>query len=143
MTLSSWYFGSESIYFDLFYTDSILQRFKIVIKPDLSDISLHVIYTFETVSYDLIKSFDSSRVCDGYQICEDALVYYWNNIWSWGAYAGSLTSAPSFTSGVTLWKRNLNAYVKSLCPTSGTFVYCTSDRSYISDKIIVDDFKSF
>ena len=43
MIVSSWYFGSrDSVYFDIIYTDSVLQRFKIM-EPDLSDASLHAI----------------------------------------------------------------------------------------------------
>ena len=48
MTPSSWYFGSwESLYFDILYTDSKLLRFKIIIKSDLGDASLHSIIKSE------------------------------------------------------------------------------------------------
>jgi hypothetical protein len=66
---------------------------------------------------------DAVKVCEGYRICEDALVYFWNNRKMWGAYAG-LTSAP-FTNGVTRWRGCVN----SLCPTSGRYVY--TDDSYM------------
>ena len=43
-TISSWYFGSShSLYFDLLCQSSILKRFQIMLKPDLSGASLHVI----------------------------------------------------------------------------------------------------
>jgi hypothetical protein len=130
---SSWYSGSwESVYFDIIYTDSIIQRFKIIIKPDLSDVSLHVINMSEFVSDGLLKypeSEDDHNVCDGYRLCEDALVYFWINGRTWGAYAG-LTSAPC-TNVVT----RLNGHINSLCPTSGRFVYHTDD----SDGIAVVD----
>ena len=127
MTLSSWYFGSESIYFDIFYADSKVQRFKIVIKPDLSDASLHFINMSEINSEDFMESLGSYRVCDGYQICEDALVYLWDNgnCKAWGTYAG-LTSAP-FTNIVTRW----DARFDSLCPASGRFVYYAYDDIFL------------
>ena len=122
MTVSSWYFGSESIYFDIFYTDSKLQRFKIIIKPDLSDASLHFMNMSEIISYDLMKSLTAYEVCEEYRICEDALVYFWNNNnKTSGTYAG-LISAP-FTNVVT----QRDGYLHSLCPTSGRFVYCIDD----------------
>ena len=131
MTVSSWYFGSwDSFYFDILYTDSKLQRFKIIIEPDLSDASLHVIKNnmSETISDDLIESLEEYRICEGYMICEDALVYFWNNRETWGAYTG-LTSAP-FTNVVT---RNYGYHIDSLCPASGTSVY----SSYASGNIFI------
>ena len=123
MTVSSWYFGSwESVYFDVLYTDSKLQRFKIIIKPDLSDATLHVINMSEIIADDLMESL-AFKICEGYRICEDALVSFWNNHKKWGAYAG-LTSAP-FANVVSRW--NGLGYVDSLCPASGRFVYCTDD----------------
>ena len=117
-------------------TQKKLQRFKIVIKPDLSDASLHVIDTSEIISDDLmeaLKRYQSYDVCEGYQICEDALVFFWNDRMTWGTYTG-LTSAP-FTNVVTRWDGN----VDSLCPTSGRFVYCDNDvfGDAINNKIFV------
>ena len=136
-TLSSWYFGSgslESIYFDYFYT-SKFQRFKIIIEPDLSDTSLHVLNMSKFISRDI--SIGPFNVFD-YRICDDALVHFWNNgsHKAWGAFAG-LTSAP-FTNAVTRW----NGYFHSLCPTSGRFVYRPYDgegRSSCSNRIVVVD----
>jgi hypothetical protein len=142
MTACPWYLGSwESVYFVIFYTDSKLQRFKIIIKPDLSDASLHFMNTTETISDDLMKSLEEYTVSDGYRICEGALVYSWdkdNCFEMWGAYTG-LTSAP-FTSVVKTWRAyngstsapnvvpEWNRSVHSLCPTSGRFAFCIADE---------------
>jgi hypothetical protein len=147
MTVSSWYYRSwESVYFDLLYHSdsspswhntgqlldflydrSKLQRFKIIVKPDLSDVSLKVINIPEVVSAGFMKSLDPNRICRGYRICEDALVYFWKNRTTWGAYTG-LTSAP-FTTVVTRW----NGSTDSLCPASGRFIYCTDNRLVVVD----------
>ena len=52
--------------------------------------TLHVINMSEIISDDLVKSLEIYRVCGGYKIWEDALVYFWNNYTTvtWGAYAG-------------------------------------------------------
>jgi hypothetical protein len=126
MTPSSWYIGSwESVYFDLFSTDSRLQRFKLIIKSDLSDASLHFINMSKLTLNDLKTAIDAFRFCDGYRFCEDALVIFWINYKDWGAFTG-LTSAP-FTSVVTRWNFGLGTDSESFCPTSGRFVYRTSD----------------
>ena len=89
----------------------------------------------EIVSDGLMKSLKSYTYCDGFRICEDALVYFWNNRKTWGVYAGSI-SAP-FTNVDTRW----NGQVDSLCPASGRFVYCTDngDGTYINKLIVVVD----
>ena len=119
----------------MIYTHAQIRRFKINIKPDLSDASLHAVNMSAIISKDLKKSLDEGEVRGGYKICEDALVCVWNNRKTWGAYAG-LTSAP-FTDVVTRW----NGPIDSLCPASGRFVYRTdstddSDGS-ISERIVV------
>jgi hypothetical protein len=121
MTLSSWYFGSgslESVYFDFFYT-SKLQRFKIIIKPDLSDASLHVISISEFISDGSITS-TRRHIARDYKICEDSFVYLRNNLNSTSTEhaASILTSAPS-SNVVMQW----DGHVDSLCPTSGRSVY--------------------
>ena len=144
MTVSSWYFGSwDSVYFDILYTDSKLQRFKIIIKPDLSDVSLHFINMSERISDDLMGSLEAYGVWEGYRICEDALVYFWSNRKTWGAYTG-LTSTP-FTNVVRRWKWNRD--VNSFCPTTGRFVYSEGEiaddgasvGSFINSRIVVVD----
>jgi hypothetical protein len=133
MRISSWHFGSwESFYFDIFYTDSKLQRFKIIIKPNLSDASLQVINTSDIISDDIMTSLKAFRICDGYRICEDALVYFWNNRFEkWGTYTG-LMSAP-LTNVVTRW----NGSIDSLCPASGRFAYFADDDD--GERIVVVD----
>ena len=104
----------------ILFSDSKLQRFKIAIKPDLSDASLHFINKSEIVSSDLKRS---GILHERYMICDNALIYFWNNEKSnWGAYAG-LTSPP--TNVVTRW----NGCVNSLSPTSGRIVYIDENRS--------------
>ena len=143
MTVSSWYFGSgssESVYFDFFYTSKI-QKFKIIIKPDLSYASLHVINRIsELISDDLITSLGRYSTCKD-QICEDALVYLRNipSRKTLGGYAGLiLTSAPSFNV-VMQW----NGSVESICPASGRFVYwprCRDgERTFSRSRIVVID----
>ena len=127
MTTSSWYIGSWGpIYFDIFHTDSKLQRFKIIIKPDLSDASLHFLNMSEITSDDFLESLEV--YCErGYRICEDALVYFWKNrFMTWGVYVG-LTSTP-FTNVVKQWSEIFDSF--SLCPTSGRFVYIINGGVY-------------
>ena len=136
MTISSWYCGSESVYFDVNYTDLKLRRFKIVIKPDLCDASLHFVKKKkENILNNLVKPFDPISDCNGYRICEDALVYFWYDRSEeiWGVYAG-LTSAP-FTDFVMGWKGS----AESLCPTSGRFV-CHTETDDMGRIFVVDLF---
>jgi len=133
MLLSSWYFECwESIYFGILFSDSKIQRFKIVIKPDLSDASLHFINKPEIVSNDLMGSrllFELFH--ERYMICDDALVYFWrNNKSNLGAYAG-LTFP--LTNVVTRW----HGQVDSLSPASGRYVYIDEDNWGI---VVVDLF---
>ena len=133
MTISSWYVGSwGSVDFEIFHTDSKLQRFKIIIKPDLSDASLHLINMSEITSGDFLESLKVSRE-EGYRICEDALVYFWSNrFMTWGVYVG-LTSAP-FTNVVKQWSEIFDSF--SLCPTSGRFVYINSGGVFGTPSLI-------
>jgi hypothetical protein len=122
MVVNPWYHGSRaSTYFDILYGDLILQRFKLIIEPDLSHGSLQLINMSEFSSTDDI--FKLYRVC-GYRICEDTLVYFWNDTSKvWRAYVGS-TSAPfKFSNVVTQW----NGHIDSICPASGRYVYRTYD----------------
>ena len=142
MPVSHWYFRSwESFYFDMLYKGSKLQRFKITIKPDLSDASLHVINMPEIIPVGLLGSL-LYRSCTEYRICEDALVCFSTRIdrkgSRWGAYVG-LTSAP-FTNVVTGMR--WNGDIDSLCPASGRFVYCTDDgnRGLFHRIVVVDLF---
>jgi hypothetical protein len=69
----------------------LLHRFKLSVKPDLSDASLHVINTFQRTTHNFdYTSFES------YRICEDTLVSFWEYVlpgtYQCGLYTG-LTSA--------------------------------------------------
>ena len=135
MTVASWYFGS--VYFDVLYSDSELQRFEIIIKPDLSDASLLPINVPEILpEIDFIF-----RACEEYRICDNALIFFWNNPKMWGTFTG-LTSAP-FTNIIARWTLNVSGHVnvKSLCPASGRFVYHDdgADDGHLFRKMVVAD----
>ena len=108
-------------------------RLKIIIEPDLSDASLHLINMSE-ITEDFLNSLSATRG-RGYRICDDALVYLWNTYYrrTWGAYVG-LTSAP-FTNVVTKWNRYYDSL--SLCPASGRFIY--ADVGSERCKLVVAD----
>ena len=139
MTVTSWYFGSwDSVYFDVLYLDSDLQRFKLIIKPDLSDASLHLINIPVTIPDDLTDSLAIYNLTEGYSICDDTLVYFWDNRKMWGIYYAGLMSAP-FTDVVARW----DGHIDSICPTSGRFVYGIDsddgDGTFIDTRIVVVD----
>ena len=129
---------------------SKLQRFKIIIKPDLSDASLHFINMSRIISDGLLGSIVNSsrvdaermrreaiRVCEGYRICEGALAYFWNSLATWRAFAG-LTPGPDAASPLTHAVARWKGCVDSLCPTSRRFVYHTYGRDG-NFKIVVAD----
>jgi hypothetical protein len=136
--LSPWYYGCwESIYFGILFSNSKLQKFKLIIKPDLSDASLYFINTSEIILDGLISSLDGYRCCDGFRICEDALVYFWNNRKTWGTYTGSTRTSAPFTNVVTQWVQEVqDEHINSLCPTSGRYVYCTNDGDTCINRLI-------
>jgi hypothetical protein len=127
--------------------NSEIQKFKIIIKPDLVDVSLLAINMPEVISdNDPIFSM-SGCVCVDYRICDDALVYFWNGSRTWGTYSG-LTSAP-FTNIFAEWTLNrgvsgLGCFfdVLSLCPASGRFVYFDDCNGCVLDgkTVVVDVF---
>ena len=145
-TISSWYFGSsQPLYFDTLCPGSKLNRFQIILKPDLSTASLHVINTFELTPHDFnYVSFQD------YRICEDTLVSCWSYYdGGWGGppsqcgvYTG-LTSArfaDVISHGGPAAKMLLPEIGSSkylshfLCPASGRFVLLDS-----SDTVAVLD----
>ena len=132
----SWYFGSwESIYFNVLYAGSKLQRFKIIIGPDLSDASLHFTNISEIILDDFVESLQAYKITgvhDGYRICEDALVYFWSSTLK--TYTGLISTPAPFTNTVTRW----NKCIDSLCPASGRFVYCSDE--YDGNLVVVDLF---
>ena len=67
--------------FDILYSDSKRQRCKIIIKPDLSDASIHFInLNISEIISDDLKHFKLYRACEAYRICENAIVYFWNDV---------------------------------------------------------------
>jgi hypothetical protein len=130
MTTSSWYFGSwDSIYFDILRWDSKLDRFNLIVKPDLSDTSLHVINTFELTPH----NFDYVSL-QSYRICEDTLVCFWSNSGNnkCGIFTGLTFAHFSDDVSVRHWCDH------SLCPASGRlvcFVYSGDDYGRI---VVVD-----
>ena len=110
--------------------DSKLDRFKLIVKPDLSDASLHVINTPE-----LTHNFENVYFLDSYRICEDTLVSVWCYNLKCGVYTGFVSS--HFPDDVVLrgWVNRRRSY--SLCPASGRLVYHT----YVDDdgRLVVFD----
>ena len=139
-TISSWYF--DSLYFDLLRQDSNLHRFQIMLKPDLSTASLHVINTSELTPHDFRYGY-----FENYRICEDTLVSCWtyyddaHQKDSCGVYTG-LTSArfaDVISYGGPAAKMLLpdigHEYRLFSCPASGRFI-----RLDFGDSIAVLDF---
>ena len=121
-TISSWYFGSwDSIYFDILRLDSTLERFKLIVKPDLSDTSLHVIDSSKP-----IHNFGNPTLQSCSRICEGTLVSLWHrsNNQKCGVYTGLLSTQFSCDSAI---KDRMARPSRSLCPASGRFVYFTCD----------------
>jgi hypothetical protein len=125
MTLSPWYTEyRESIYFDIAHSNSKFDRFRLVVKPDLSDASLHVIDSSELPLY----NFQNRTRQNHYRICEDTLVSFWRGYYEnrkCGVYTG-LTSAyfPGAIGASGSLFGLFNRY--SLCPASGRFVFFTA-----------------
>ena len=131
-TTSSWYFGSrESISFDVSCRNSELEldtfEFKLIVKPDLSDASLHAINTSGlSLRISQFVSFIRS-----YRICEDTLVSYWGGSSYWGVHTGSIFAIiPGYDIAGQI--RGI-----SLCPVSGRCAYFTYNHD--CDGIVVVD----
>ena len=95
----------------------MLDRFKLIVRPDFSDYSLHIIHTS-----DLTPPHCDYVSLQNYRICEDNLVCFWksskNN--KYGVFTG-LTSA-QFPDDVYI-RHWISQDGRSLCPASGRFVY--------------------
>ena len=146
--ISSWYFGSsQPLYCDLLGPGSTIHRFQIVIEPDLSTASLHVINTSEITSYDFTKVY-----LPPYMICEDTLVSYFiiSNYnhdthqyqYQICLYTGLTTANGIFSHGgpaanmlLSDIRRGCNLFP---CPASGRFVLHVDSRD--SDSIAILDF---
>ncbi|KAF8804223.1 hypothetical protein BYT27DRAFT_7259405 [Phlegmacium glaucopus] len=144
-TMSSWYFGSsQSLHFDMVHErHPELQRFKITIKPDLSEATLHFISTLQLTARD----FEWVATPCTSNICEDTMVSFWDTLDHCGIYTGSILSHP--TNSVS----HRDPYVvsmllpvdgcpssHSLCPASGRFVHLDWDDPRDINKIVVNDF---
>ena len=131
--ISPWYFdSSHPLYFDMLCRHSKLHRFKLIVKSDLSDASLHVINTSEPTPHDF--SYVSFR---SYMICEDALVSCWTRVndpdlplmqYQYGVYTGLTTRFANIIShGVPAVQMLLpnprHDFCRLFsCPASGRFV---------------------
>ena len=122
-TICSWYFGSShSLYFDMFCEDYTFHRFRIMLAPNLSTISLHVINTHEPVHDD----FDRNSP-QGYRICEDTLVFcssYDDRRVFTGLTSPRFANAisPCGPAAMMLLPDIGLKYFLYLCPASGRFV---------------------
>ena len=138
--ISSWYScSSHPLYFDIHCEDSKLHRLQIILEPDLSTASLHVISASEVTPHNFIYTF-----FEDYRICEDTLVSCWirddparPEQYQCGVYTG-LTSArfSNFIShGGPAAKMLLPdieyEYVHYLCPASGRYVRMDSSSSVV------------
>ena len=135
-TISSWYFGSSHpLYFGMLCQDSKLHIFQILLQPDLSTASLHVIYISEQTSHDLNYVFFGD-----YKICEDALVscFHSNRFqYQCGVYMGLMS--PPFANGISHGGSAAeislpeigNPRILFSCPASGRFG-CLTDTNTIA-----------
>jgi hypothetical protein len=134
--ISSWYFCSSHLYFDILCQDRKLHRFQIMLKPDLSTASLQVINT-ELPPYDFkYASFQS------YRICEDALVscliYFGDHKYQCGVYTTGLTSA-RFSNVISHGHPAAKMLLPDIgleyglvsCPASGRFVLLVEDNTVV------------
>ena len=141
-TISSWYFGSsQPLYFDMLCQDFKLHRFQILLQPDLSAASLHVINISEQTPHDF-----NYVVFNDYRICEDSLVSCWTCFDSeqdeedeFHPGCGVYTSPP-FANGIShgspaakiVLLPDVEFEFKSvlfLCPASGRIVYLDNNNS--------------
>ena len=145
-TISSWYFGSsQPLYFDALCLFSKLHRIQIMLEPDLSTASLHVINISKLTPHDFKDVFFQD-----YRICEDTLVSCWFNRrfytdrrgrFQYGVYTGS-TSA-RFPDAISHGDPGAKMLLPDIglechpywCPASGRFVLKDS-----SNKVAVHDF---
>ncbi|KAF8805719.1 hypothetical protein BYT27DRAFT_6653711 [Phlegmacium glaucopus] len=133
-TISDWYLGSsQPVYFDILGRDSIFHRFKIIIKPNLYNTSLHIINSTSTYPHYL----DNDAVSQPYSICEDTLVACWDSNDECGVWSSSFSGVASYSGPAAKMLLPAVPYeVYSLCPASGKFVHLDLDNS----RILVYDF---
>ena len=132
-TISSWYFGSsQPLYFDKLCQNSKLHRFKIMLKPDLSTASLHIVNNSEVTPHNF--NFGS----ENYRICEDTLVSCWIYDGHCGVYTGLTSRFANVTwSGdlaLTMFTSDMGCqYPPQLCPASGRFILLGRDNVAVLD----------
>jgi hypothetical protein len=138
-TISSWYFGSsQPLYFDMLCRHSKLHRFQIMLSPDLSTASLHVINISEHTPFDFV-------FYENYRICEDTLVSCWKYTdrrqgqYQYGVYTGltsvrlsNVTSDGRSAPRVSLPDTGYLYFLYS-CPASGRLVLKGRNRVAIVD----------
>ena len=138
-TTSSWYFGSSHpLYFDMLCRHSILRRFKLIVKPDLSDASLHVINPSQLTP----RKFEDVHT-QSYRICEDTLVFCWTDDayeFECGVYTLTFAHSANVTSHGGPTFKMLLPYIGPdyryfSCPASGRFVGLDSSKN-----VVVHDF---
>jgi hypothetical protein len=158
-TISSWYFGSsQPLYCDMLCEDCTLHRFEIMLEPDLSTASLHVINTSEITPHDF-----GGVYLPEYMICGDTLVSWYmdsnynpeslGDQYQGGIYTRLTTAAcQCFANGIIshggpaanmLLPDIGHEYDLFLCPASGRFVrvdFGASDSDSTSSIAILDFF---
>ena len=137
--MSPWYFGSsQPLYFDTLCQDSKHHRFQIMMKPDLSTASLHVINASELTPH----NFNFVTFQD-YTICEDTIVSCWcnasyigrrNNQNQCGVYTARLANiscgGPASAAMMSLPDMGTK-YVLCWCSAPGRFVRLDSTNSVV------------
>jgi hypothetical protein len=137
--ISTWYFGSsQPLYFDMLCQDSKLHRFQIMLEPNLSTASLHVINTSEHTPLDFVYTF-----IPDYRICEDTLVSCWiyeDRLRNPGQYQCLVYTGLTFARSANVISDGRPAaklllpdigrrYLPFSCPASGRFVLRDSTNS--------------
>ena len=143
--MSSWYIdNSRPLHLDKIYIgleDSHLDRFKITIKPDLSDVTLHFLNTLPIDDGEHGEHHIDYPNFSASMLCEDTLVSCWNATDGCGLYTGSMLSRPpnamlhgdikmSLPIKRSTWER-----FDPICPASGRVVYVRDTH-----QIVVLDF---
>lgn len=146
-----WYFGSSNpLYFDLLRHNSTVDRFQIMLKPDLTSANVQFINSVNPICND--SKLDTTR--DEYRLCEDSLfscrIYdnypldgfsRYQNLRAIQGFKPNRFFAVSNGSParqVVLPHDWHHTYSLSSCPASGRFVaHLVSDEN---EKLIVFDF---